>query len=234
MPLNADSVSMVEARDHVQKRGLLETARARTAELAKAYCPTTSPLTVADLAGGAGYYLAKILDHLSPAAGICLDLSTAALRRAARCHPRAVAVGADLRGRLPLANESTSLALSIFGPRNVAEIHRILKNDGALLVVTPTQDHLSELVGPLGMVRVHDRKEKQLAEKLAGFTLVHRDHIAYKFAVDHADIRSIVRMGPSARHLNVDEIDLRRLGLSDDMKVTVSVVAGVYRSKGIR
>lgn len=234
MPQNADSASMVEARDHVQKRGLLETVRARVAELAKAYAPTTSPLTVADLAGGTGYYLAKVLDHLPHAAGICIDLSTAALRRAARCHPRAVAIGADLRDQLPLAMESTWLTLSIFGPRNVSEIHRILKNDGALLVVTPTQDHLSELVGPLGMVRVHDRKEHQLAEKLAGFTLVHRDRIAYDFAVDHADIRSIVRMGPSARHLNMDEIDLRALELSDGMKVTVSVNAGFYRAKGSR
>lgn len=234
IPQNADSVSMVEARELVDKQGLLETVRARTAALAKAYAPTTPPLTVADLAGGTGYYLAGILDHLPYATGICIDLSTPALRRAARCHPGAAAIGSDLRGKLPLAGKSISIALSIFGPRNVAEIHRILKKDGVLLVVTPTQDHLRELVGPLGMVRVYDRKEQQLAKKLARFTLVHREHIEYKVTVDHADIRSIVQMGPSARHLNVDEMDLQQLGLSDGMKVTISVNAGVYGLKETR
>ena len=52
------------------------------------------PGLVLDLAGGTGYYLALVLDALDARLGVCVDLSAPALRRAARAHPRAAAIGA--------------------------------------------------------------------------------------------------------------------------------------------
>jgi SAM-dependent methyltransferase len=95
------------------------------------------PGLVADLAGGTGYYLAGILDALPHRHGACIDLSVPALRRAARAHPRAAALGADVWQPLPLADRSAALVVSIFGPRNAAETGRILIPGGTLIIATP-------------------------------------------------------------------------------------------------
>lgn len=157
--LNADSAAMVAARDYLLGTGLFEPVRQCAGELISAFAPGASEQTIVDLAGGTGYYLAGLLDRF----GICVDLSTHALRRAARSHRSAVAIGADLRERLPIADDSATVITSFFGPRPAAEIRRILRGDGIHLVATPTPMHLVELVMPLGMLTVHARKDERLA-----------------------------------------------------------------------
>ena len=56
-----------------------------------------------DVGAGTGHHLAAVLDALPDARGIAIDASPAALRRAARAHERAAAVGADAWKPLPLA-----------------------------------------------------------------------------------------------------------------------------------
>ena len=61
-----------------------------------------APATLLDLGGGTGHHLAGVLDRLPDAVGVVLDSSRYAARRAARAHPRAVAVVADTWARLPV------------------------------------------------------------------------------------------------------------------------------------
>ena len=78
-------------------------------------------------AQGTGHHLAYVLAPLRRKRfGIALDTSTAALRRAARIHPRATAVGADAWKPLPLRDGVAALVLSVFAPRNAGELARIL------------------------------------------------------------------------------------------------------------
>jgi len=114
---------------------------------------------VADIGAGTGYYLASVLDRQPGRAGLALDASKFAARRAARAHPRIGAVVADVRARLPIADGAAAVALSVFAPRPAAELRRILHPAGRLLVVTPDPDHLGELAGPLGLLAVDPRKE---------------------------------------------------------------------------
>ena len=97
--------------------------------------------------------------------GVVLDSSPYAARRAARAHPRAMAVVADTWARLPVRDGAVDRVLVVFAPRNGPEIARVLDPDGRLVVVTPAADHLGELVGPLGLLRVDPDK----AARLAGF-----------------------------------------------------------------
>ena len=101
-----------------------------------------------DLAGGTGYYLARVLDALDGRLGACVDLSAPALRRAARAHPRAAAFGADAWQPLPFADGAAALVLSVFGPRNPAEIRRVLAPGGTLIVAAPGPDHLWNCASP--------------------------------------------------------------------------------------
>jgi 23S rRNA (guanine745-N1)-methyltransferase len=105
---------MVVARDRFLGRGHYQPVAASVRSLA-AQCDQREHGLVVDLAGGTGYYLAKILDALPHRHGVCLDLSAPALRRAARAHPRAAAIGADVWQHLPLATDSAAVVLSVFG-----------------------------------------------------------------------------------------------------------------------
>ena len=163
VPGPGDTAEMVEARDAFLAAGRF--ARLSTA-LADEAPAAGAGGTVVDIGAGTGHHLARVLDALPEARGIAIDSSPAALRRAARAHPRAAAVGADVWRDLPLRDGVAALILSVFAPRNPTEMARVLAPGGALLAVTPTTRHLFELVGPLGLISVPDDKEDRLDEQL--------------------------------------------------------------------
>jgi 23S rRNA (guanine745-N1)-methyltransferase len=186
------------------------------------------------LAGGTGYHLARVLDGLPGRRGLCIDLSVPALRRACRAHSRAAALGADVWQRLPLAPHSAAVVLSVFGPRNAAEIGRILAADGALIIAAPGGSHLRELLGPLGMIGIDPGKPRRLADAFGSFALCDITTVTYRLTLDHADLTALVAMGPSARHITTDVLAARIGALPDPATVTVDVRIRVYRAGSLR
>jgi 23S rRNA (guanine745-N1)-methyltransferase len=188
------------------------------------------PGLVLDLAGGTGYYLALVLDALDARLGACVDLSAPALRRAARAHPRAAALGADAWGHLPLADESAALVLSVFGPRNPAEIRRVLAPGGTLIVATPGPDHHAELRRSLGLIGIDERKSARLAEAYGDYASTAVTTVRYQMRLGHADLTDLVAMGPSARHIGADELAARVAALPPaPVTVTVDVEVRSYQ-----
>ena len=189
------------------------------------------PGVVLDLAGGTGYYLALVLDVLDARLGACVDLSAPALRRAARAHPRAAALGADAWGRLPLADGSAALVLSVFGPRNPAEIRRVLAPGGTLIVATPGPDHHAELRRPLGLIGIDERKSARLAQAYGDYASTAVTAVRYPLRLGHAELTDLVAMGPSARHIGADELAARVAALPP-APVTVTVDVEVRSFQG--
>jgi len=188
------------------------------------------PGLVLDLAGGTGYYLALVLDALDARLGACVDLSAPALRRAARAHPRAAALGADAWAHLPLADGSAALVLSVFGPRNPAEIRRVLAPGGTLIVATPGPDHHAELRRSLGLIGIDERKSARLAEAYGDYASTAVTTVRYQLRLGPADLTDLVAMGPSARHIGADELAARVAALpSAPVTVTVDVEVRSYR-----
>ncbi|MCF6746745.1 23S rRNA methyltransferase, partial [Blastococcus sp. KM273128] len=149
--------------------------------------------------GGTGHHLARLLDELPRATGVVLDASRYAARRAAKAHPRAVAVVGDTWARLPVRDAVVDRALVVFAPRNGREIARVLRPEGRLVVVTPGQDHLAELVAPLGLLRVDPGKAGRLSATLEPH-LVRAGAERYRrtLLLDHAAVTTLVGMGPHA------------------------------------
>ena len=179
---------------------------------------------VLDAGTGTGDYLARVLDARPAAPGLGLDVSKPALHRAARAHPRAGAALADLWRPLPLADASVAVLLNVFAPRNGPEFHRVLRPDGMLLVVTPAQDHLEELVTAYGLLRVDPAKADRVAETLGAAwrvegTTTHRRALH----LTAARTRTLIGMTPSARHVPLDEIR------AADLTATAAVDLTVYR-----
>ena len=182
-----------------------------------------------DLAGGTGYYLARVLDSLGGRLGACVDLSVPALRRAARAHPRMAALGADAWQPLPLATGSAVLVLSVFGPRNAAEIRRVLTPDGTLIVATPGPDHLTELRRSLGLIGIDERKNERLADAFGGYARSAVTAVRYQLRLGHPELTDLVAMGPSARHIEAQVLAGRVAALPAPVTVTVDVEVRSYR-----
>jgi len=222
VPGRADTPEMVEARDLFLRAGHYRRLSEAIAEEARAAAEATG--AVVDLGAGTGQHLAAVLDALPDRVGIAADASPAALRRAARSHPRAAAIGADAWKPLPLRDGSATLVLSVFAPRSAAELARVLAPGGALIAVTPSTRHLHELVGPLGLLSVPDDKEDRLDAQLGSrFVLSERRSIEHAMFLTREESAQIVRMGPSAWHVDEQSLAERLAALPDPLTVTASM-----------
>jgi 23S rRNA (guanine745-N1)-methyltransferase len=200
-----------------------------TAALAAAVEAGGPVRTVLDLGGGTGAHLAGVLDRLPGAAGVVLDASRYAARRAARAHPRAIAVVADSWARWPVRTGTLDRVLVVFAPRNGAETARVLRPDGSLVVVTPAADHLAELVAPLGLLSVDPDKARRLSATLDPHlrpvaTAAHRERLE----LDHTAVTTLVGMGPHARHLTPEGLAAAVARLPERTAVTVSVEVSTW------
>ena len=241
----ADTSAMVAARAAFLGAGHyapLAHAVARAAALADARVPRSGgaspdfpgresrdparPGLVLDAGAGTGYYLAATLDALPDATGLALDLSAAACRRAARAHPRGAAAVWNTWQPLPLASGCASVVLDVFAPRNGAEFRRVLRDDGVLVVVTPTPEHLAELASVT--LDVDPEKERRLDEGLSRhFRRVDATDVRYPLALTSGEARTLIEMGPTAHHLSPGALD----ALPETVRVTVSCTVGVYRPR---
>jgi 23S rRNA (guanine745-N1)-methyltransferase len=195
IPYPGDTAEMVADRDSFLSAG-------HYAFIADALASFATGGLVVDAGTGTGYYLARVLEAAGEGVGLGLDVSKAALRRAARAHPRAAAVLTDLWRPLPVRDGAAALVLDVFAPRNGAEFSRVLRPDGLLLVVTPAPDHLTELIEAYGLIHVDPDKEARVAESLgAHFTAVERRVLRHKLELTGSEVRTLIGMTPNAHHV---------------------------------
>ena len=185
-----------------------------------------------EVGAGTGYYLAGVLDRFPRHMGLALDISKFAARRAARAHERMAAIVCDTWSRLPVAGGCAALVLDIFAPRNPPEFRRVLRPDGALLVVTPSPRHLQELVAGLGLLKVDERKPERLESSLGGdFELLGQIEFEETLRLTPAEAGALAAMGPSAHHMRADALAERLAPLGDAVEITLSVRASTYRPR---
>lgn len=189
-----------------------------------------------DIGAGTGYYLAAALDAAgSAAAGIALDSSKYAARRAAT-DPRVISVVADAWSALPVQDDSIGAVLSVFAPRTPAEIIRVLVPGGLFVAVTPQAGHLAQLRGRVTMLTVDEGKAQRLAESFAGSALIGAEPMEFDLTLDRAAVSALIRMGPTARHLSsvglVEQIGALPKVLTVTASVTVSMFGLVSEPDG--
>ncbi|HWD83030.1 MAG TPA: methyltransferase type 11 [Kribbella sp.] len=185
---------------------------------------------VVEVGAGTAYYLAGVLGLSEHRRGIALDVSKYAARRAAKADPRIASVVCDAWRELPVVDGAAQLLLNVFAPRNAKEMARILAPGGRLLVVTPNQQHLAELVDVLGMVNVDEQKERRLEESLNGeFERTGSEVVEETMSLDRTAVEQLVLMTPSARHLNYRELLQRIAVLPEPSIITLSVTLSKWQ-----
>lgn len=225
--MTGDTAAMLDARAAFQGASHFAPIAAAVASIL-----SSSSGAVLEVGAGTGYYLSGVLDAAPAAHGIALDVAKPAARRSARVHPRAASVLADAWRGLPVRDGALSAVLSVFAPRNPGEVARVLAAAGRFVVVTPTERHLGELIGPLGMVTVDPDKDRRLETAMAGqFELAERELVEYPMKLGRADVAHVVGMGPSAHHAGAADpgSDPRIAALPEPIEVTASVQVSTYR-----
>ena len=230
----ADTPEMVAVRHELLRAGHYAPIADAVARRAAELVPAQQPGCVLEVGAGTAYYLSAVLERLPAAHGLALDISKAAARRAGRAHERIGAVVGDAWQRLPVRDAAATLALCVFAPRNAAELWRVLRPGAALLVVTPTPDHLAELVGPLGLLSVAADKPQRLATQLgAHFAHEHDENVTAALRLSRDDVQRIVMMGPSAWHRDAAAVQRALAGVGETVPATLSVTVGAYRRKEV-
>jgi 23S rRNA (guanine745-N1)-methyltransferase len=119
----------------------------------------------------------------------------------------------------------------VFAPRNGAEFRRVLRSDGALLVVTPGAGHLAELGPEFGMLTVDPDKDARLAASLDDhFDLAARENLGVPLTLAARDVAHLVGMGPSAHHLT-DKQRAATAAISAPLTATAAFTISTYRPR---
>ena len=225
-----DTTAMVLARERALTAGHLETITDGITEIAAVRLADGPDGAIVDLGAGTGHHLASLLRACPQRAGVALEVAPAALRRAARAHPRLGAVGCDVWERLPLADGAAAVLLNVFAPRNPTEMQRVCHEDGVAIIVTPTPAHLAELVAPLGLLSVDPAKESRLRTALEPhFALLDRRQFNSKLSLDRDAAKAIVTMGPSAHHVDDATLTEHLAAYPEPVEVTAAVEVRVMQ-----
>jgi 23S rRNA (guanine745-N1)-methyltransferase len=196
-----DDAPMVSARVETEAAGHLDPMTAAIADAAATPAASDHLLAV-DIGAGTGHNLTEVLRRSGRGRGVAIDVSRAACRSIARSHPSLAVVRADVWAQIPLADASVDLALDAFAPRNGAELGRVMRPGGTLVVATAGQGHLKEL-RRLHSLSVHPDKAAQLRRQLEPwFREVASEPVEWPLSLIADAAANLLRMGPSARHLH--------------------------------
>ncbi|MGR0159908.1 methyltransferase domain-containing protein [Paenarthrobacter nitroguajacolicus] len=196
----ADSAEMVAARHRFLDAGHYSGLAKAVAEAAAVPLERPGAL-VLDAGTGTGHYLHAVLRR-SDAAGIGLDISKFALRRAARLNPQAANLVWDIWRPLPVADNTADVVMVVFAPRNPAEFARVLRPGGSLIVVTPRPGHLAEIADRTGMLSIEEGKEERLADSMRGhFDSTRSFSLDLPLTLSGPEVADLAFMGPAGHHL---------------------------------
>lgn len=190
-----DSKAMMLARDRVHRAGIFDPLVAALTALRFESAPTS----ILELGCGEGFFLGHMVRAHAIAASHGLDLSVDAVKLAAKTLKSSLILRADLLHPLPFADASLDLVQSIFAPRPLAEIRRVLRPGGHVLFVHPEADHWQELRAFLPLAQIGD--EKLPAAGLDGFVRVASAHVTAPRDLAHAQLVDLVEMSPSIHRL---------------------------------
>ncbi len=196
MPSKApgDNAQMITDRHAFLEAGFYQPLRDKIVEkLTQLQSRLSNEQTILDLGCGEGYYTAAFT---APNRHIyALDIAKPALVTAAK-RERAITWCVGTSRALPFHDNSLDVVTNIFCRPHFAEIQRVLREHGTLLIVGPGPNHLREL-RELLYEKVYENVMEEAAEtSAAGFILRHSETLDYSFTLREPTILQLARMTP--------------------------------------
>lgn len=232
-----DNKLMVDTRNHFLNKGYYQ-------PLLHALCEELSLLLqnrsihhpiLADAGCGEGYYTQGIYQALM-ASGITpsilgIDISKEALKYAAKRMKQVNATTAQLAVgsvfHLPIESNYCDILIELFAPYCGEDFHRVLKNNGVMILVIPAENHLFELKQA---VYQHPYKNEVKPYELEGFTFLKKrqvDDIIH--LTSNEDIMNLFQMTPY--YYKTAKEDIERLAKRSELKTTISFEILIYQAE---
>ena len=173
-----------------------------------------SAKTILDIGCGEGFYSRKLQEVHSDKAFYAFDISKDSVQIAAKSE-RNWAVNwfvGDL-ARLPIKDASMDVLFDIFSPANYGEFRRVLSQNGILIKVIPTENHLKE---------IRQMVQEQLTTKDYSNQDI-KEHFQEHFCIQSSQIASLTKpitaeqrqallsMTPLLFHVDQSKIDWSQL-----------------------
>ena len=198
-----DSAAMLDARSAFLEAGWYEDLRGALTMLVA----PENPARVLDIGCGTGYYLRGVIEACPTAAYLGMDLSPAAVARTVAADRTVDGLVADVWADLPVRTGVADVLLNVFAPRNAAEFHRVLNDEGLLAVVVPHDDHLRELRDAGLALDIPANKAEDLGVSLQPwFAQETRARVSSRHDLGADDVAALIGMGPSAHHTGATSI----------------------------
>ena len=173
-----------------------------------------SAKTVLDIGCGEGFYSRKLQENHSYKTFYAFDISKDSVQIAARSETnRAVNWFVGDLARLPIKDASMDILLDIFSPANYGEFRRVLSQNGILIKVIPTENHLKE---------IRQMVQDQLTKKDYSNQDI-KEHFQEHFSIQSSQIASLTKpitaeqrqallsMTPLLFHVDQSKIDWSQL-----------------------
>lgn len=184
-----DNDEMVKARREFLQAGYYQPL----ADAACAMLQTLNAKSLVDIGCGEGYYTNIFSQVFSNVIG--LDIAKTAVQIAAKKHKHITWLVAS-SALLPIENQSVDVVSSLFSPIPVAEMARILKAHGHILIVRPADTHLYHLREALfGEVKAH-QPDKFLEELEPVFNLISQQELRFNLELPQMALKQLLAMTP--------------------------------------
>ncbi|MFY7003618.1 putative RNA methyltransferase [Acinetobacter pittii] len=177
--------------------------------------------SILDIGCGEGYYTSAMQQVVEQCVGV--DIAKNAVQRAAKLNTEVtwvVGTGATL----PVLDQSMDACTSLFSPIPQAEIARVLKDEGYLIVVTPASEHLYAMREAL-FEQVNPHTPEKFVEQLQDlFELKQEQIIDAPFVLDQQALKNLIAMTPYAYKASPE----RRLRLEQQLQLEVTASFQIY------
>ncbi|EKO3990815.1 23S rRNA (guanine(745)-N(1))-methyltransferase [Vibrio fluvialis] len=192
-----DNKEMMQARRRFLEAGHYDPMRDQIVVLC-AQALQGSQHQLLDIGCGEGYYttyVANALQAQNPQAQTYgLDISKIAVRYAAKRYTNCEFTVASSH-RLPFADASLDGILRIYAPCKAEELQRCVRNNGAVITVTPAARHLYQFKqGIYQDVRLHEEQP----EIIDGFELETQQKLNYMMTLSGEEAFDLLQMTPFA------------------------------------
>ncbi|WP_081039130.1 putative RNA methyltransferase [Acinetobacter pittii] len=176
---------------------------------------------ILDIGCGEGYYTSAMQQVVEQCVGV--DIAKNAVQRAAKLNTEVtwvVGTGATL----PVLDQSMDACTSLFSPIPQAEIARVLKDEGHLIVVTPASEHLYAMREAL-FEQVNPHTPEKFVEQLQDlFELKQEQIIDAPFVLDQQALKNLIAMTPYAYKASPE----RRSQLEQQSQLEITASFQIY------
>ncbi|CRH93051.1 Ribosomal RNA large subunit methyltransferase A [Chlamydia trachomatis] len=184
--------------------------------------------TILDIGCGEGYYSRQLLQTRDKEI-LAFDISKDSVQIAAKSDRtyRGKWFVSDL-AHLPVQDGKIDLILDIFSPANYGEFQRVLAEDGLILKVVPTADHVKELRAKANdqLQQKEYSNQKIIDHFQESFDILFQEEVSQTTACSAAERQAFIEMTPLLFHVDSSQIDW-----SDVTEITVSALVLVGKAK---